>query len=95
MEHITTKEAKQLMEYYNINPKVISLKTWQYALGVELEHGNKFGALTNISDDNLDLTCKIAIAHLLEFPDSYKRLRRMEKKADKYWTQFEKPKIFN
>ena len=36
--------------------------------------------VTNVTNDDLVLTGKIALAHLLELPDYYTRLMRMEKK---------------
>lgn len=35
---------------------------------------------------NSDLAKKIAKDHLVEIPDYYNRLERMEEKAKKYWT---------
>jgi hypothetical protein len=63
-------------------------------LNVELEHGKKFGLITNITNDNLNITAKIVIAHLTEFPDYYKRLLKLENSADKYWSTKKKPDIF-
>lgn len=51
---------------------------------VELEHGY-IGAMTNVTDDNLLMTGKIALAHLFETPDYYVRLKKMEREAEKYW----------
>lgn len=53
-------------------------------MDVELEHGKKI-PLTNVSDDNMLITFKIALAHLLEFPDYYDRLEKLEIEAKKYW----------
>lgn len=39
-------------------------------LEIELEHGKR-DSLTNITNDDLELTMKIALAHLNEFPDYY------------------------
>lgn len=36
---------------------------------------------------NHELAKKIAKDHLVEFPDYYNRLEKMEKKAKKYWTK--------
>ena len=47
---------------------------------VELEHGVR-NVVTNVTNDDLVLTGKIALAHLLEFPDYYTRLQRMEDEA--------------
>ena len=40
---------------------------------------------TNVTNDDLTLTSKIAWAHLKEFPDYYSRLDAMEAEADAYW----------
>lgn len=95
--HITSKQAIQLSILFNINlsTNVLSFNDWKYALNVELEHGSKCGKLTNITNDNLITTAKIVIAHLLEFPDYYKRLRIMETNAEKYWMTKTKPNIFS
>ena len=39
-------------------------------LNIESEHG-KINPLTNVTNDNLVLTAKIALAHLNEFPNYY------------------------
>jgi hypothetical protein len=49
---------------------------------VELEHGT-ISPLTNISNDHLLTTGKIALAHLNEIPDYFTRLLKMEKEAKK------------
>jgi hypothetical protein len=43
--------------------------------------------------DNLHKAARIAIGHLLEFPDYYKRLRKMEDRAEDYWHGRRKPKV--
>jgi len=53
-------------------------------LDVELEHGKR-DPITNVTNDDPILTGKIALAHLNEFPDYYKRLKDMEEKAEKFW----------
>ena len=39
---------------------------------IELEHGSK-NPLTNITNDDLIMTMKIALAHLNEFPNYYNK----------------------
>lgn len=51
---------------------------------VELEHGAR-DPQTNVTDDDLVSTGKIALAHMKEFPDYYDRLDRMEKEAERDW----------
>lgn len=52
---------------------------------VELEHGRADKKL-NVSDDDTEVTIKIALAHLKEAPDYYTRLKKMEEDADAYWS---------
>lgn len=51
---------------------------------VELEHGTQ-DPETNVTEDDVDMTAKIARAHLNEFPDYYSRLAVMESDAEAYW----------
>ena len=41
-------------------------------LNIELEHG-KLNPLTNVTNNNLELTAKIALAHLNEYNDYYNK----------------------
>ena len=41
-------------------------------INVELEHGSS-NPDTNVTDDNLEMTAKIALAHLNEFPNYYNK----------------------
>lgn len=63
-------------------------------MNIEMEHGS-ISSLTNVTNDNLLLTGKIALAHILEYPDYYDRLKRMEKDAELYWKTKSKPYIIN
>lgn len=51
---------------------------------VEMEHGI-IDPRTNVTDDDVHKTAKIAWAHLNEFPDYYQRLDRMEEEAKEHW----------
>lgn len=88
-------QAKKLAEKYNINTKLIPIKWFKYGLEVELEHGFMYGALTNVSMDDPDTTAKIVIAHLIEDPFYYQRLKKMEGEAEDFWKKHKpKPSIF-
>ena len=82
---ISIKQAKHLGNKFNIDFNYINFNEWCFGLNVELEHGKVLGKITNITNNNLDITAQITIAHLLEFPDYYKRLAIMEHKADLFW----------
>ncbi len=82
---INKKQAEQLATKFKIDLTKIKFDEWIYGLNVELEHGKQFGTTTNITNNNIILTAQIVIAHLLEYPDYYKRLAKMEFEAEKYW----------
>jgi len=90
---IDNSTAIALAKKYNIDTSVIDIDVWQYGLNVELEHGTA-SKLTNVTGDDLDTTAKIAIAHLIEFPDYYVRLKKLESDADAYWSTRTKSSIF-
>ena len=50
--------------------KDFSIKDFLTGLNIELEHG-KINPITNITNDDLIMTAKIALAHLLEYPNYY------------------------
>ena len=58
-----------------------SLEQFRMGMDVELEHGTRDPA-TNVTDDDIIMTAKIARAHLNEFPDYYTRLAKMEAEAE-------------
>jgi hypothetical protein len=94
MVRISSKRLDELILKYNIDTKVVSKDTLISAINVELEHGKHFGAITNIINDDIELALKIALAHLLEFPNYYKYLSKMEAQLDKFWDKKKKPSIF-
>jgi hypothetical protein len=83
-KRISYDKAKQIGESLGIDWKKFNVEQFQMGLEVELEHGTK-DPKTNVTNDDLLLTGKIASAHLNEFPDYYTRLAKMEEEADKYW----------
>lgn len=95
MPKISAKKVDGLIKKYNINTDAVSKETIIYAIGVELEHGKRYGAMTNIINDNIELSLRIALAHLSEFPNYYEYLRKMETKLDAFWTKKKKPSIYN
>ena len=55
-----------------INFKKFSIEDLLIGTNIELEHGS-INPLTNITNDDLIMTMKIALAHLNEFPDYYNK----------------------
>jgi len=89
---LTKRRAFLIGEYLGVNFDHITNDEWLHAIRVEKEHGPR-DKKTNVTYGDLIITAKIALAHLKEFPDYYKRLERMEKQADKYWHGKSKPKM--
>ena len=65
-------DALKVAKYLNINFDKFTPYELLDGINVELEHG-KINPLTNITNDNLVLTTKIALAHLNEFPNYYNK----------------------
>lgn len=77
----TTEEAKVIGSKLNIDWKQVDIEQFRMGLEVELEHGAR-DPETNVTNDDLIMTGKIALAHLHEIPDYYTRLNRMEAEAE-------------
>ncbi|WP_069679743.1 DUF5661 family protein [Clostridium taeniosporum] len=84
----TIDEAKQIAEELNIDfsKEKFNLDEFLMGLNVELEHGTRFPN-ANVTNNDPILTGKIALAHLLEFPDYYTRLKKLEEEAKNYWNE--------
>ena len=82
----TTADAHAAGERIGIDWTTSRFDAEQFRMGmnVELEHGRR-DPETNVTDDDVDVTAKIARAHLNEFPDYYTRLAKMEADAEAYW----------
>lgn len=85
-KEFTIEEAKNIALQLGIDFEKEKFEPEQLRLGlaVELEHGT-IDPITNVTNDDLNLTGKIAWAHLREFHDYYDRLEKMEKEAEAYW----------
>lgn len=81
MKKISDKKVRSIKKKLGVN---VNLKTLKKGINVELEHGSG-DKRTNVINNNELLAAKIALAHLVEYPDYYKRLSKMEKQAEKYW----------
>lgn len=89
---VSLKKAKHYGDMLHIDYDVVPLKVWRYGITIELEHG-KVNTKTNVTNNDLLMTAKIALAHLLEYPDYYQRLEEMEEDADEYWSDKVKPQV--
>ena len=84
--HFTAEEARVTGERIGIDwvTSPFDVKQFRMGMDVELEHGTQ-DLETNVTDDDVAVTAKIARAHLNEFPDYYSRLAVMEAEAEMYW----------
>ena len=64
------KDAVEIANKLNIKFDKFSIKDLLTGMNIELEHG-KIKEATNITNDDLELTTKIALAHLNEYPNYY------------------------
>ena len=84
--HFNAEQARAAGERIGIDWSSSPFDVEQFRMGldVELEHGTH-DPETNVTDDDVLVTAKIARAHLNEFPDYYTRLAVMESDAESYW----------
>ncbi|HEY7227640.1 MAG TPA: DUF5661 family protein [Nitrososphaeraceae archaeon] len=82
-KHFTIEEAKRIGEALGVDWSKFDVEQFRMGLDVELEHGIR-DLQTNVTHDNEIITGKIALAHLIEFPDYYARLEKMEKEAKEF-----------
>ena len=81
----TIEEARKIGDQLGLNQGAFDFEAFRRGLEVELEHG-LIDPVTNVTNDDVSLTGKIAWAHLKEVPDYYTRLDKLEAEADKFWT---------
>ncbi len=82
----TADDARAVGERIGIDwaTSLFDVEQFRMGMDVELEHGTR-DPQTNVTDDDVNVTAKIARAHLNEFPDYYSRLAVMEAEAEAYW----------
>lgn len=85
-DYFSRKEAEDIAKSLKLdfNKEKFNFDEFYNGVNVELEHGTRFPR-ANVTNNNPVLTGKIALAHLLEFPDYYTRLHKLEEEAKKYW----------
>ncbi len=80
----TTDEARSIGDQIGIDWETYRIEEFCMGLSVELEHG-AHDPQTNVTNDDLLTTGKIAFAHMKEIPDYYTRLKKMELEGEAYW----------
>ena len=85
-QRISAAVAKRVGGKLGVDWARVDLDQFRRGLEVELEYAARGTHETNVTDNDMDLTGKIAWAHLKEFPDYYTRLDRLETEADASWS---------
>jgi hypothetical protein len=80
-KYISQSKAKEVGDALKIDWNKIPFAQFHNGINVELEHG-KVTPETNVTNDDLIKTGKIALAHLLESGDYYTELAKMEAKLE-------------
>ena len=65
-------EIMMVAKYLNIDFSKFPFEDFKRGINIELEHG-KENINTDVTDDDLIKTAKIALAHLNEFPNYYNK----------------------
>ncbi len=76
-KEFTSEEAKQIGDSIGINWAQVDIEQFRMGLAVELEHGAS-DPQTDVTHDDVQMTGKIAWAHLKELPDYYTKLKEVE-----------------
>ena len=66
------KDILEIAKILNIDFSKFSLTDFMIGINIELEHG-LINPLTNVTNNDLLTTAKIALAHLNEFPNYYNK----------------------
>ena len=85
-KQISIEEARKIGNSLGIDWQKVEIEEFYIGLAMEQEHG-LVDPTTNVTNDDMLLTGKIALAHLKEFPDYYTRLSKLEEEAEEYWAR--------
>ena len=85
---VTIEEARRVAVVLRVDFAAVEFdaEELRHGMQMELQHG-RADPDTNVTDDDLVATAKIALAHLNEIPDYYTRLEAMETAARREWAQ--------
>lgn len=79
--NFTLQKAMAIGKHIGVDFNEVDPEEFRVGLRIELEHGLK-DPMTNVTNNDLFMTGKIAWAHLKEIPDYYTRLTKMEHEAE-------------
>jgi hypothetical protein len=86
--NLDAKKIKDIGDAIGINWDEVDFGEFAQGVKEELEHGDMFAidpSDTNVTNDDINMTAKIAWAHLKEVPDYYTRLEQMEEDGEEHW----------
>lgn len=69
---INQKDVMDIAKKLDIDFSKFSLEDFITGINIEMEHGT-ISPATNVTNDDLEMTAKIALAHLNEFPNYYNK----------------------
>jgi hypothetical protein len=84
MQQFSVEDARRVGEALGVDWQQVDVEQFRRGMEVELEHGTR-DPETNVTNDDLHMTGKIAWAHLKEYPGYYRRLDTLEAEAEAYW----------
>jgi hypothetical protein len=93
MPKLTNKQVSDVAKKLKVDLNVVTVDMLKQGIKVEMEHGT-VDKKTNITDDDLIMTAKIALAHYKEGLKYYDLLERLEKKLEKIAERKGLPTIF-
>ena len=82
-EKVSRSDAWNVGKLLGVDFSTTPLYWWRKGMEIELEHGTMYGQATNVTNNDLILTGRIALAHLIENPNYYKMLEKMESQFEK------------
>ena len=80
----TVEEARRVGDLIGVDWDRFDVEQFRAGMDVEFEHGSH-DPQTDVTHDDPIVTGKIAFAHMMEFPDYYERLERLEEQAKLDW----------
>ena len=79
---LTLKHAKEIGDQIGVDWSIVDIGQLIQGIKEEMEHGNMYGAVSKVHDDDYVISAKITYAHLIERPDYYSALEIMEQEGD-------------
>ena len=84
---LTLKLAKEIGDELGVDWSRYDLGEFRQGIKEEMEHGDMYGDIAKVHDNDYKIAAKITCAHLEEFPDYYQGLEEMEETHEQYWDE--------